>query len=103
MVSRLVLWFESVMCLLLLDTKRLCAVAYHAETPGVKSVFGLNKKFSHFDWCVVRQQHAAGANPDIPGVLANYGDQEFRSDPGQATHVVVFGDPEALVAELLDE
>ena len=50
---------------------------------------------------VVRQHHTAGPHPQGGGVRGNVADQNRRGAAGDAIDVVVLGEPEALVTQLL--
>ena len=51
---------------------------------------------------VIRQHHAARTDPDRRGRRREVRDQDRRRRARDAGHVVMLGDPEALVAEALD-
>ena len=60
------------------------------------------KDFSDFEWRVVREHDAAGADADVRGLGGGAGDEELGRSGGEEIHGMVLGVPEARVAELVD-
>ena len=56
------------------------------------------ERLGHRQGCVVRQHDPAGAHADRAGVVGDVADQHRGRGAGDARHVVVFGQPVALVA-----
>ena len=57
----------------------------------------------HLHRAVVRQHHAAGADPNVRGLRGDAGDENLRRGTRERYHPVMFRDPVALVAETVGE
>lgn len=58
--------------------------------------------FGNHQWRVVWQHDATGTDADRRGASRQVTEQYRRGRTGNAVHVVVFGDPKAVIAESLD-
>ena len=56
-----------------------------------------------FEWAVVAEHDAAGADADAFGASGDFGDQDLGRGGREAAGAVMFGEPVAFVAELVGE
>ena len=58
--------------------------------------------FGVFERAVMAQHHAAGTDPQMPGLGGNPGNQDLGRGAGEAGQAVMLGKPIAVVAEPID-